>query len=128
MDGNLLPLFPDLENRSSIPDRGTGCVSPIGRRRAPPRQSARRSRSPRPSIGTLIGLLSEIRGLVLGELGNIRVDLRRLEQAIGRQSKISAHDSENIAGLLRQVAQIARTLETIEPHRMPRVSRRRPLS
>ena len=90
-----------------------GCVAPIGRRRAP-RRSARRARAPRQSITALVTLLSEIRGLVHTELVSIRLDLRRLEQAVGRQSKVQGHDSETLAGVLRQVARISRTLEAVE--------------
>jgi hypothetical protein len=114
---NNFELFPGVDFRrpSGLAARPlAGCVKPIGRRRAPPRRSARRSRAPRPSVATLVTLLSEIRGLVHTELGSIRLDLRRLEQAVGRQSKVQGHDSETLAGVLRQVARISRTLEAVE--------------
>jgi hypothetical protein len=124
MDGSL---FPDLapERRPVSPD---ACVAPIGRRRALPRRSARRPRAPRPSVATLVTLLSEIRGLVHTELGIIRLDLRRVENAVGAQQKVQSYNTESIAALLRHTSAIARSLELLETPRPAHLTRRRPLS
>ena len=130
MDGPL-PLFPGLDFRrpnGTVAKTPAGCVKPIGRRRAPPRRSARRSRAPRPSITVLIGPLAEIRSLVTTEIGTIKLDLRRLERAVGAQQKVQSYNTEAFAALLRHPSAIARSLELIETPRPAHSSRRRPLS
>jgi hypothetical protein len=124
MDGPL-PLFPDDLDLGVRPADTAGCVAPIGRRRAP-RRSARRARAPRPSITALVTLLSEIRGLVHTELGIIRLDLRRVENAVGAQQKVQSYNTESIAALLRHTSAIARSLELLETPRPAHLTRRRP--